>query len=126
MLQGIFGTAVQLELKDVNDIFCLHHGIGTTTRTAHFRLYELTQQSEDDIKDGLVVAFGIVAQFVGNACKEYFQTFHESIHITGTEFTHKLGYVETGFIIGHFRIIRYQKIQETIAYLIIGKTQSVQ
>ena len=68
LLQGIFGTAVQLELKDVNGIFCLHHGIGTTTRTAHFRLYELTQQSEDDIKDGLIVAFGIVAQFVGNAC----------------------------------------------------------
>ena len=46
--------------------------------------------------------------------------------ITGTEFTHKLGYVETGFIISHSCIIRNQEIQETIAYLIIGKTQSVQ
>lgn len=50
-------------------IFRLHHGIGTTVGTTDFRLNKLSHQSENHIKDSLVVTFRIIAQIVWHTGK---------------------------------------------------------
>ena len=121
MLQSFFGGTVQFELKNINTVLCLHYGIGTPTGAADFGFYKLPHQSENDIEDSLIMTLGIGTQVVGNTGKENFQTFHERIDITGTEFTHELGNVKTGLVVGDMGIIGNQKIQKAIADFVVGE-----
>ena len=58
--QRLLGTSIQLKLKNINGIFRLHHGIGTTSGTTDFRLNKLPHQSENHIKNSLIMTFGII------------------------------------------------------------------
>lgn len=126
LLQGILGCAVQLELEHINDVFRLHHGIGTTAGTAHFHLHELPHQGKHHIEDGLVVALGIVAQLVGHTCEEHFQAFHEGRHITRTKLAYETGNMKSGLVIGDLRVERHQEVQEPVTDLVVGKLKRIE
>lgn len=64
LLQGLFGSAVELEFEDVDVIFVFYHHVGPSVTAAHFDLGILSQQGEYDVKDVVVVPFRVIAQFV--------------------------------------------------------------
>ena len=80
--EGLVGGAVKFELEDVDVVVGFHHGIGSSLGTSYFCLGELSHEFEDEIENGLVVAFRAVVQLVGNPSKESSKAGEEGIGIT--------------------------------------------
>ena len=59
-----------------------NHGIGSSLGTSYFCLGELSHEFEDEIENGLVVAFRAVVQLVGNPGEEGPQAGKEGVGIT--------------------------------------------
>ena len=65
LADGFFGSAVQLELHDVDVVVGLHYHVYATVGRAVFCLSVEAQQLEDDEEHVLVVPFQVARQFVG-------------------------------------------------------------
>ena len=65
LADGFFGTAIQLELHDVDVAVGLHHHVYATVGCTVFCLSIETQQLEDDEEHVLVVPFQVARQLVG-------------------------------------------------------------
>ena len=75
---------MQLELEDIDILRSFHYRIRPTFGTAHFSFGELPHQFEDEIEHYLIMAFGLVVQFVGEVCKKGLQAGEEGVAITDT------------------------------------------
>jgi len=48
--KGLFGTAIQPKLEDINVVGSFHDGIGSSFGTSYFGLEELSHELENEVK----------------------------------------------------------------------------
>ena len=125
LLESLFSRTVQLELEHIYILRSLNNGISSSLRTMNFGLRELPHQLEYQIDHNLIMAFGLIIQFIREIGKESLEAMHESIRISVFQFPNELTDVETLLVICNGSIERNQEIQKSIADLIVRISQLI-
>ena len=95
LADGFFGSAVQLELHDVDVAVGLHYHVYATVGRAVFCLSVEAQQLEDDEEHVLVVPFQVACQLVGCVGKEALEAAHEGVGVAAFHFMDKVDNLES-------------------------------
>ena len=119
--ESLVGGAVEFELEDVDVVGGFHDGIGPSLGTSYFYLGELSHELEDEVEDGLVVAFRAVVQLVGNPGEEGPQAGKEGIDITRFQLVDELADIETRVGFGHGGVEGGDEVEEPVFHLVVGE-----
>ena len=124
--QRLLYRTIQLELKDVDDVRRLHHGIRPATDARHLGPRVLPQKTEDDVENGLVMTLLLRVQLVRNTCEEGAEAGEESVYVARPQLLDELADEETRFILRQGRIERRGEVQEAVLHLLVGETERVE
>ena len=81
----------------------------------------MSHELEDEVEDGLVVAFRAVVQLVGNPGEEGPQAGKEGIDITRFQLVDELADIETRLGFGHGGVEWGDEVEEPVFHLVVGE-----